>query len=229
METIKRDIIKFAKKMEQIGMANAYEGNLSVKKEGLIYITPSGKSKSELVESMIAVINERGEWVGGDFKPSSELPMHTEAYSMRSDATAVIHAHPLYLTSYALCHKSVTCRCYPEMITLFYEIPVVPYGCPGTNEIYAGIRPYLEESKVVLLANHGALSVGADIQDAFNLMLTAESIAKLLTVVKDVGTPVDLSESDYGVVYNWAMRNKQKDRENRGLISKNINMENDKC
>jgi L-fuculose-phosphate aldolase len=191
------EIIYIGKEMDRKGMVNAYEGNISYKdrEEGLMYITPSGKRKIELVPDMIAVIDGEGHQIAGKFKPSSETPMHTRSYELRPDANACIHCHSPYLTAYALCRKPVVCNCYSEFIMLTGgDIPVVPYGKPGTLEIVEKLGPFIKRRNIVLLANHGSLCVGPDLKTAFNRLDSAERIAMILSYAKRVGEPQDLDD-----------------------------------
>ena len=193
------EIIYIGKEMDKKGMVNAYEGNISFKdrEEGVMYITPSGKRKIELVPSMIAVIDDEGRQIAGEFKPSSETPMHTRSYELRPDANACIHCHSPYLTAFALCRKPVVCNCYSEFIMLTGgDIPVVPYGKPGTLEIVEKLGDYIDHRNIVLLANHGSLCVGPDLKTAFNRLDSAERIARILSIAKTVGEPANLDERE---------------------------------
>ena len=191
-----KEIIDIGIQMDQKGMVNAYEGNLSImdRATGLLYITPSGRRKVELTEEMIAILDRDGNQIAGELKPSSELPMHTAAYRVRPDITACIHCHSPYLTAYALCNKPVVCNAYSEFLMLTGgDVPVVPYGKPGTDEIHAKMGPFLKNRNIILLANHGPLCVGPNLKTAFNRIDSAERVAHILTIAQQVGTPVDLS------------------------------------
>ncbi len=192
-EDLKQVIVEIAKVMDQKNLVNTYEGNLSIKHEGKILITPSGQSKAFLTTDMIAVIDEKGKQYEGRLRYSSEYLLHVAAYRLRDDVCAAIHSHAPYLTSFALNSQPIESKAYPEMINLFGKIPVVPYGTPGTDEIAAEMGPHLAKSKVVLLANHGVLAVGSDLYDAFNLTQAAESIAYILTLANNLGHVTDLT------------------------------------
>lgn len=192
-EDLKQTIVDIAKVMDQKNLVNTYEGNLSIKYDGKILITPSGKSKASLTTDMIAVIDETGKQFEGKLKYSSEFLLHVAAYRLRDDAGAAIHSHAPYLTAFALNNQAIESRAYPEMINLFGKIPVVPYGTPGTDEIAAEMGPHIAKSKVVLLANHGVLAVGSDLYDAFNLTQAAESIAYIMTLANNLGHVKDLT------------------------------------
>jgi L-fuculose-phosphate aldolase len=192
-EDLKQTIVEVARTMDQKNLVNTYEGNLSIRKDDKILITPSGRSKASLTTEMIAVIDETGKQYEGTLRYSSEYLLHVASYRLRKDINAAIHSHAPYLTAFALNNRPIQSNAYPEMINLFGKIPVVPYGTPGTEEIAAEMGPHLAASKVVLLANHGVLAVGVDLYDAFNLTQAAESIAYILTLAHNLGHVKDLT------------------------------------
>ena len=134
-----------------------------------------------LTEEQIAVLDIHGKHLGGG-TPSSEYRLHLQAYQIRPDIGGIVHAHPTYLTAHALWNRPVTSKAYPEMMVVFGSIEVVPYGRPGTEEIYRHLAPVLEKENVLLLANHGAMAVGESVMDAMNAMEAAESCARILWV-----------------------------------------------
>ena len=192
-EDLKQVICEIARTMDQKNLVNTYEGNLSIKHDGKILITPTERSKASLTPEMIAVVDKKGTQIEGRVRFSSEFLLHAAAYRLRPDATAAIHCHAPYLTSFALNNEAIESKAYPEMINLFGKIPVVPYGTPGTDEIWAEMGPHIRDSKVVLLANHGALAVGSDLYEAFNLLQAAESIAYVLTLAHNRGNVKNLT------------------------------------
>jgi L-fuculose-phosphate aldolase len=190
------EVLEAARMMDRKGLMSTFEGNISVKRDGLLYITPTQTSKGSLTAAMIAVYDESGCQVAGELKASSELSMHTALYGMREGIGAVAHAHPPYLTAHAICHKTVTADCYPEFLALFSEIPVAPYGSPGSHDIYAGIKPLIQDHYVVLLANHGALAVGSTAAKACARLEAAEASAAILDLANRIGSPVPLGEAE---------------------------------
>lgn len=199
---VKAKIIEYAKMMEKREFINGYEGNISMKYDGKFYITPSQTRKHLLEEDMIAVLDEEGKQIGGNIKASSEMLLHFKAYEVRDDIKAVIHAHTPYLTAHAICNKPIETKAYAEMIALFKKIEVVPYGRPGTPKIAEQLGEYLSRNDVVLLKNHGALSVGVDMEIAFNKLDAAEAIAKALSIADKIGNPVDIEKEEYDYLYN---------------------------
>lgn len=183
-----QDIIDVAKRLDDKGLVNAFEGNVSVKKDGYLYITPSGKSKVTLTPEKICVFDETDKQISGIYEPSSELKMHRAVYEMRDNIGGVVHAHPAFLTAYAMCGKPLESKCHAEMIWDHKVIEVAPYGRPGSDDIYKGVKPILDKGRdLLLLANHGVLSVGTDVFAALNKLESVENAAKILTIAKIVG------------------------------------------
>lgn len=198
-----QDIIDVAKRLDDKGLVNAFEGNVSVKKDGYLYITPSGKSKVTLTPEKICVFDETGKQISGIYEPSSELKMHRAVYEMRDNIGGVVHAHPAFLTAYAMCGKPLESKCHAEMIWDHKVIEVAPYGRPGSDDIYKGVKPILDKGRdLLLLANHGVLSVGTDVFAALNKLESVENAAKILTIAKIVGDGkyADLPEEEVQVL-----------------------------
>lgn len=178
-KAIREQIVKVSKLMYERAMANAFEGNVSVRDDNSIYITPSRICKGFLNEDMIVKTDMNGNVLEGMYKPSSEIKLHLAAYRERKDIWSVVHAHPPYATAYAVANKPIETKAYAEMLMLFGRIPVSKYGTPATDEIYYGMEEYLRDHDVILLANHGIVAVGRDCFDAFYKMEAVETMAKL--------------------------------------------------
>ncbi len=191
-----RELIRVAKIMEAQGLVNAYEGNLSILEDGLLYITPTNTRKTTLSEEFIAVLDENGDQVFGQKKPSSEIVMHTAVYGLRPDVRAVIHCHSPYLTAHAICHVPIDQKCHPEMMMRFRDIPVAPYGRPGTREIIDRAAPCLKERNLVLLGNHGVLAVGSTLELTLQRIEAAEKFAGILAIARGLGKTVDVPPDD---------------------------------
>lgn len=179
---IKEQICDVCHKMWQLGWVAANDGNVSVKLEdGTFWATPTGISKSFITPEKLVKINAKGEVLEGlaGYKPSSEIKMHLRCYQERPDVTAVVHAHPPTATGYAVAGKSLDEYSMIETVIAIGSIPLTPYGTPSTEEVPEAIAPYLQEHDVLLLQNHGALTVGADLITAYYRMETLELFAKI--------------------------------------------------
>ncbi len=181
-EEIKDQMCDVCHKMWQLGGVAANDGNVSVKLEdGTFLATPTGISKSFITPEKIVHIDKDANIIeaNGDYRPSSEIKMHLRCYKEREDVGAVLHAHPPVATGYAVANVPLDEYSMIETVIAIGSIPVTPYGTPSTYEVPDAIAPYLGEHDVVLLQNHGALSVGADLLTAYYRMETLELFAKI--------------------------------------------------
>lgn len=195
------EIVRISKLMYEKDMVNALEGNVSVREGSKIYITPAGICKGSLKEEMLVVVDEEGNVLEGNYKPTSEMKLHLECYRLRKDITCVIHNHSTYATAYAIANKPIETKAYPEMMVIFDKIPVVAYGTPSTEEVHADVKNVIDKTDVFLLSRHGVVSVGSDLNDAFFKIEAVESIAKKLTIVKLLGEEAPLTEEQIGKLY----------------------------
>lgn len=181
-EEIKDQMCDVCHKMWQLGWVAANDGNVSVKLEdGTFLATPTGISKSFITPEKIVHIDKDANIIeaNGDYRPSSEIKMHLRCYKEREDVGAALHAHPPVATGYAVANVPLDEYSMIETVIAIGSIPVTPYGTPSTYEVPDAIAPYLGEHDVVLLQNHGALSVGADLLTAYYRMETLELFAKI--------------------------------------------------
>jgi L-fuculose-phosphate aldolase len=181
-EKLREEICDVCHKMWQQGWVAANDGNVSVKiADGLIMCTPTGISKSFITPEKLLIVDENLSIVEAaeGYKPSSEMKMHLGCYKERADVKAVVHAHPPTATGFAVAGKSLDEYSMIETVIAIGSIPVTPYGTPSTDEVPNAIAPYLAEHDVLLLKNHGALTVGCDLLTAYYRMETLELYAKI--------------------------------------------------
>lgn len=176
------EVLMVAKRMDDKGLVNSFAGNISTKKDGKIYITPTGQNKALLTADKIAVLDENGKRIWG-YKETSEYIMHKMAYEICEkngwDVKGVVHSHSKVLTAYSMAMRDIETKALPEMMGNFHYIPCVPYGAPGTKYILTMAEPYLADGyRIVLLGNHGSLAVGTTVEDAMNVVEACESIAE---------------------------------------------------
>ena len=209
LHALRLQICDVCHKMWQQGWVAANDGNVSVKlDDGTFLCTPTGVSKSFITEDMILRVDQGLNVLEGSMKPSSEMKMHLRCYKEREDVRAVVHAHPPMATGYAVAGKSLDEYSMIETVIAIGSIPLTPYGTPSTYEVPDAIAPYLAKHDVLLLQNHGALTVGCDLITAYYRMETLELYAKisltahLLGGAKEIPRPqidklLDLRENYY--------------------------------
>ena len=158
---IKKEMCEIGRRVYNRGMVAANDGNFSVKLNDHEFLcTPTGVSKGFMTPEYICKVDENGNVLQANkgFRPSSEIKMHMRVYRERPDVQSVVHAHPLYATTFAIAGIPLTQPIMPEAVIALGCVPIAKYGTPSTMEIPDAIEPYLQHFDAVLLENHGALS-----------------------------------------------------------------------
>ncbi|MDR1766013.1 MAG: class II aldolase/adducin family protein [Lachnospiraceae bacterium] len=189
-------LMEVGAEMEDMGLVNTFEGNLSVLDAGLLYVTPARTSKKKLNHDNICVFDESSGTQLSGGKASSETKMHRGAYTVKAGVGAAIHCHAPYLTAHAITHVPLDFRCHPELLFHFKDIPVVPYAMPGSEDMIETARPYLLHRNLVLLGNHGVLSIASTLALACQRIVAAEKFARVMSIARQIGTPVDIPETE---------------------------------
>jgi L-fuculose-phosphate aldolase len=173
-------IIDIGRRMYERGFVASNDGNISVRiSENLILITPTGVSKGEMTPDMLVLLDLDGNIIEGSRRVSSETAMHLRLYRENSAIGAVTHAHPAAATAFAIARIPLDKPIYPEALVILGEVPVAAYATPGTAEVPDSVAPYANTHRAVLLANHGALTWGKDLHEAWFRLESLENYAKI--------------------------------------------------
>lgn len=177
----KNAIIEIGKRMYNKGFVAANDGNISVKVgPNAIWTTPTGVSKGFMTQDILVKIDLNGKVIMGRSKPSSEAKMHLRVYQENPDVMAVTHAHPPVATSFAIAGISLDKAVLPEAVVQLGSVPIAHYATPGSQDVPDSIAPFCKSHNGVLLANHGALSWGKDVFEAFYRLESMEYYATIL-------------------------------------------------
>jgi len=199
---IKKDICEVGQRIYNNGFVAANDGNISVKvRENELLVTPTGVSKGFMTSDMIIKTDLQGKVIAGKLKPSSELKMHLDVYKNRDDVRAVVHAHPPTATGFAVAGIPLQEMIMPEVIISLGTVPIADYGTPSTEEIPTAVRKYLDCYDGILLENHGALTVGSDLFNAYFKMETIELAAKINLTARQLGGVKEISQENVEKLY----------------------------
>jgi L-fuculose-phosphate aldolase len=154
-----------------------------------VLVTPSGLIKSLLTAGDMVEVDLAGHKRRGRRNPTSELDLHLRILSRRPDVGAVVHAHPPAATGFAVAGQEIPANLLPELIFLVGRAPIVPYGMPGTPELGDRIEPYVAQHDALLLANHGAVTMGKTLDQAWIRMESLEHAARIAIAARAVGEP----------------------------------------
>ncbi len=199
------------------GMVTATDGNVSVRlANGNILATRSGINKGMVTENDFVEVTLDGTQVGGSGKPqggkpSTEIAMHLFIYQQRRDANAVVHAHPTYATGFATARIPLDGCVFPEVIVGLGAIPLAEYATPSTGEVADSLAPFVKNSEAILLANHGAVTFGPDLYDAYFKMEKVEHAAHITFVARMLGGARSLNEQELDKLRGVSVQSYGKD------------------
>ncbi len=163
------------------GTIAAADGNLSVRlSNGDILITPTGAMKGFLQPSHMAKVDIEGRPVDDGPKASSETGIHLVAYQERPDIQAIVHAHPPHAVALTVADIDMQMPIIPEIIVSIGGIPTAPLGTPGTPELPETIRKIIRCSDTVIMKNHGSVTLGSNLMDAYKKLDMLEHTARIL-------------------------------------------------
>ena len=201
---IKQQICDIGKRIYDRRMVASNDGNISVRiSENEYLCTPTGVSKGFMTPEYICKIDGEGNVLEANegFRPSSEIKMHLRVYAKRPDVKAVVHAHPIFATSFAIAGIPLTQPIMPEAVIALGEVPIAEYGTPSTEEIPDAVEKYLPYYDAVLLANHGALSYSDSLLAAYHKMESLEFYAELLFRSRQLGGPKEFTNEQVKRLY----------------------------
>src|SRR5947208_6688650 len=188
VETLRADIVEIGRRMYARGYTASNDGNISVRMAtDRLLMTPKSVCKGFMTPDMMCVTDLAGQKISGDRDPSSEALMHLEVYRQRPDVNAVVHAHPPTATGFAVAGIPLDRAVLAEVLTTLGSIPLADYATPSTAELPDAVRKYIKAHDGMLLANHGALTVGGDLFSAYYKMETIEHFAKISFVARLLG------------------------------------------
>jgi len=195
--SVKEQIVKVCHLVYQNKFVAAYDGNISaLTQNNSVLITRSGICKGEVTADDLVEIDFDGNIISGKAKVSTEYKLHLFIYKKRKDVKAIVHCHPVYATAIGLIEENHLHHYFPEVLLTLGKIPVCNYATPSTVEVTDSIEKYIQSSDAMILKNHGAVTVGSSLMDAYYKMEKLEHAAKTILLAKAIGNPRELTEQN---------------------------------
>lgn len=190
-------VVEYGKNLIKNELTTGSGGNISVlnRKLGLVAISPSGKNYFETEVRDIVIIDLEGNVVEGDLKPSSEKDMHLIFYNNRKDANAIVHTHSKFATAISCMGWNIE----PVHYLIGFageDVKCAKYAIYGSKELAQNALEAIEGRNAVLLANHGLIALGEDIEKAFSTAEHLEFVSEVYCLTKSLGTPKTLSKDE---------------------------------
>lgn len=210
-ETLREKIVELGVKMLNTGLTHGTSGNISLRipSESKILVTPSSIPYLEITPKDILLVDFDGEPLEGGRNPSVETPFHLAVYKNRDDVGGIIHSHSTYTLAVAAIGKTIPVFLDEMFANIGGELVVADYALPGSDELADNVLEKLGDKNAVLLANHGALCCGKELDDAFHVVETIEKICRVFILSSIVGEVKPLPEE--GIEYQRMMYEMKKE------------------
>ena len=195
-------VVKYGKKMSADHITSGTAGNISIYNadKGLLAISPTGMDYFETSPEDVVVTDLDLNIVDSKRKPSSELALHAEFYRNKPGIRAVVHAHSIYCTTFAVLNQPLRAVHYCIGSVGAPIVPVAPYHMYGTEELAKDTIKVCGKGNAVLLANHGVVTCGTDIESAYGLLCSLEFLAQVQYQSMCIGKPTILDDAQMDCV-----------------------------
>lgn len=185
---LKSELIYYSRLCYQNGFVKAFDGNLSVRtKKNFILSTGSETIKGKTKPADLVKSDSKGKKIQGKKNPSTELKLHLYIYSKRKDINAVVHTHAKFCSAFAAAGIALDKAVLPEVYLTFGKIPLAKYATPSSDEVPVSLEKLVMEHKAVLLANHGLVTYGKTLEEAYYLTEKAEQFAEIMFYTRLLG------------------------------------------
>lgn len=226
---IKQDICEIGRRLYAKGFAAANDGNITVKvSDNEFLCTPTMHSKGFLKPDDIATIDATGKQIAGRKKRSSEALLHLEIYQKRPDVRSVVHCHPPHATAFAIAREPIPQCVLPEVEVFLGDVPITAYETPGGKAFAETILPFVEKTNVIILANHGTVSYGENVEQAYWWTEILDAYCRMLMLSKQLGRVNYFSEDKERELlklkddWGWSDPRNTKEYENCDICANDI-------
>jgi L-fuculose-phosphate aldolase len=196
--SVKNELIQIGQRLLQRGYIAGADGNISFRlEEDRILITPSGLNKGRLSPDQLVIVSLDGKRLQGHLSPSTEMAMHLYIFRQRPEVNACVHAHPPYATAFAVAGKRLPDNVLPEVVLCVGALPLTEYAPPGTEAVPEAIAPFVADANAFLLRNHGLLTIGGSLEEAYNRHETVEHFAHIVHLAHQLGNINHIPQDDF--------------------------------
>jgi len=193
--TLKEEICEIGRRVYNKGFAAANDGNISIRVgENEVLCSPTMICKGFMQPEDICAVDMDGHQIAGKRKRTSEVLLHLEIMKQRPDVKAVVHCHPPHATAFAIVGEPIPQCILPEVEVFMGEVPIAPYETPGDQRFAETVTPFLKSSNTIILKNHGTVSFGKDLTDAYWKTEILDAYCRILLLARPMGNVEYLPE-----------------------------------
>jgi L-fuculose-phosphate aldolase len=186
---LREEMCEIGRRVYNKGFAAANDGNISYRlSEDRVLCTPTRVSKGFMKPDDLCIVDLDGKQVSGKRKRSSEILLHLTIMKTRPDVKSCVHCHPPHATAFAVAHEPIPKCTMPEFEVFLGEVAITPYETPGTQAFADTVVPYIKDTDVILLANHGTITAGNDLMDAYFKTEIIDAYCRILILAKQIGS-----------------------------------------
>ena len=185
---LKEQMCEIGRRIYNKGFAAANDGNITVRvNEREVLCTPTMVSKGYMKTSDICKVDYEGKQLAGSKKRTSEVLLHLAVYKHRPDVMSVVHCHPPHATAFAVAHEPIPKCILPEVEVFLGEVPTAVYETPGGQKFAETIVPYVKSCNTIILANHGTVTFGPDLEKAYFNSEIIDAYCRILILARQLG------------------------------------------
>jgi L-fuculose-phosphate aldolase len=194
---IKQDICEIGRRLYNKGFAAANDGNITVRiSDNEVLCTPTMHSKGFLKVEDICTIDMTGKQIAGIKKRSSEALLHLEIYKQRPEIKSVVHCHPPHATAVAVAREPIPQCVLPEVEVFLGDVPITRYETPGGQAFADTVLPFVNKTNIIILANHGTVSFGVDVEQAYWWTEILDAYCRILMLSRQLGNVSYFNENE---------------------------------
>ena len=185
---LREQMCEIGRRVYNKGFAAANDGNISYRlSEDRVLCTPTRVSKGFMKPDDLCIVDLDGKQVSGKRKRSSEILLHLTIMKARADVRSVVHCHPPHATAFAVAREPIPKCVLPEIEVFLGEVAISPYETPGAQGFADTVLPYVKDTDTILLANHGTITYGSDLEDAYFKTEIIDAYCRILILAKQLG------------------------------------------
>ena len=194
---LRKELCKIGKRLYERHLTSGAGGSISARtSKNEVLIKPSGFSLADMKPEHVVKLNLEGEVLEGKYPPSSDAPWHLMIYRLRSDVNAIVHAHPPICGGFACAGVSLDIPTFTEVIIQIGRVPLMEYATPTTMEYAKKVAESLKDVNALLMKNHGVITLGVNLEQAFQRAELLEDFARMVLIAKILGEPLLLPEEE---------------------------------
>ena len=192
----RKEVARFMRRLSRYGLTTTSGGNISIRvNDKVIAITPSATDKGRMKWKEVGILSVSGENLTPELKPSIEHALHLNVYNTNRNVNEIVHAHPVFASSFTAMKTEINTSLTAEARAICGEPVMVPYELMGTAELAATVGKHSADSDILLLENHGIITMGKNLLQAFDKLEVLENAAKMTLIVEMSGKKSPIAKS----------------------------------